>query len=125
MADADLYDYDLPADLIAQEPLADRAAARLMVVRRGTGGRGRHRGGDGAIREIEFLRPASVSILSQRRIAAPPGAEGGEPGACGRQWIVRRDGSREAIPGVAAVELSAGEAIRIETPGGGGWGAPP
>lgn len=97
---------------------------RTFGVRRGTGGRGRRRGGDGAIREIEFLRPASVSILSQRRLVAPPGAAGGEAGACGRQWIVRRGGTAEAIPGVAAVELSAGEAIRVETPGGGGWGTP-
>jgi 5-oxoprolinase (ATP-hydrolysing) len=96
---------------------------RTFGVRRDTGGRGTHRGGDGAIREIEFLRPASVSILSQRRLVAPPGAAGGEPGTRGRQWIVRRDGSRDAIPGVTAIELAAGEAIRIETPGGGGWGA--
>jgi N-methylhydantoinase B/oxoprolinase/acetone carboxylase alpha subunit len=75
------------------------------------------------VREIEFLRAASVSLLSQRRGEGPPGAGGGGAGEPGRQWIVHRDGSREAIPGVAAVELEAGEAIRIETPGGGGFGA--
>ena len=97
---------------------------RRFGVRRGTGGRGTHRGGDGAIREIEFLHPASVSILAQRRLVPPPGAAGGEAGSCGRQWMIRADGSREEVPGVVAIELAAGEAIRIETPGGGGWGAP-
>jgi 5-oxoprolinase (ATP-hydrolysing) len=96
---------------------------REFAIRRGSGGRGRWRGGDGVMREIEFLQAVQLSLLSQHRVQAPYGVDGGGPGGLGRQWIVRRDGSREAIGGVAGVDLGVGEAIRVETPGGGAWGA--
>jgi 5-oxoprolinase (ATP-hydrolysing) len=95
---------------------------REFSLRRDSGGCGRHRGGDGLVREIEFLEPVSVSLLSQNRSHGAKGLDGGGDGQPGRQWIVRSDGTREAIAGHAHVDLASGEAIRVETPGGGGWG---
>jgi N-methylhydantoinase B len=89
------------------------------AVRRGSGGAGRHRGGDGLIREVEALAPMSYSLLTERRRHAPPGAAGGEPGACGRNLL---DG--EELPPKATGELKEGSRLRIETPGGGGYGEP-
>jgi N-methylhydantoinase B len=88
-------------------------------LRRGSGGRGRHRGGDGVVRELEATAPLSYSIISERRRHAPPGADGGEPGACGRNLL---DG--EELPSKSMGHLAAGQRLRIETPGGGGWGSP-
>ena len=93
------------------------------ALRRGSGGAGHHRGGDGIVREIELLAPARVSILSDRRIRAPYGLEGGEPGARGRNTVLRRGAEPETIPGVCTLDLDAGDSVRIETPGGGGHGA--
>ena len=90
--------------------------------RRGSGGGGRWHGGDGLIREITFLEPASLSLLAQHRVEAPFGANGGSPGACGRQQILRADGSRESLEGIDCAEMGVGDGVRIETPGGGGWG---
>ncbi|MFO0828414.1 MAG: hydantoinase B/oxoprolinase family protein [Phycisphaerales bacterium] len=95
---------------------------RRFAVRRGSGGRGRSRGGDGAVREIEFREPVQVSLLAQHRVERPFGVDGGEPGAVGRQWIERANGTREVIGGVCAIDLGAGDAIVVETPGGGAWG---
>jgi N-methylhydantoinase B len=86
-------------------------------LRRGSGGAGRHRGGDGVIRELEALRPLRYSLLTERRRHAPAGAEGGEPGRAGRNLI---DG--EELPPKAIGELAKGQRLRIETPGGGGYG---
>jgi 5-oxoprolinase (ATP-hydrolysing) len=97
---------------------------RRFAIRRGSGGAGRHHGGDGVIREIEFLEPMQAAILANRRRVAPFGLHGGEPGARGRSYVVRNDGRIEELPATAAVELAAGERFVIETPGGGGWGAP-
>jgi 5-oxoprolinase (ATP-hydrolysing) len=97
---------------------------REFSLRKGSGGDGRFGGGDGLVREIQFLEPVSVSILSQNRVRGARGMSGGDDGMPGRQWIVRNDGTREPVDGHAQVELEAGEAIRIETPGGGGWGTP-
>ena len=99
--------------------LAYPLAARRYEVRRGSGGNGRHRGGDGVVREIETL---VVTIVTERRLRRPWGAAGGDPGASGlnRGTI---NGSERELPGKAALELAAGDTIRIETPGGGGWGA--
>ncbi|MDR6145694.1 5-oxoprolinase (ATP-hydrolyzing) [Sphingomonas sp. SORGH_AS870] len=91
-------------------------------IRRGSGGSGRHRGGDGAIREITALEPMTATIVASRRTVAPFGLAGGGAGAVGRQWLVRADGTRHALPGVDQVELQAGDRIVIETPGGGGAG---
>jgi N-methylhydantoinase B len=87
------------------------------ALRRGSGGAGAHRGGEGVVRELEALREMSFSLIAERRRHPPPGAAGGEPGARGRDT---RDG-RE-LPGKATGTLRAGERLRIETPGGGGFG---
>jgi N-methylhydantoinase B len=87
------------------------------ALRRGSGGGGRHRGGDGVIRELEAQAGMSFSLLSERRRHAPPGAQGGEPGAPGRNLL---DG--EELPPKASGSLRPGQRLRIETPGGGGFG---
>lgn len=107
------------------EVLEQRYPVRLreFSIRRGSGGHGAHRGGDGITRVIEFLRPLSLSILTQRRGPyAPYGMAGGEPGALGRNSIERVGGAREPLPNQAQMNVLAGEALVIETPGGGGWG---
>lgn len=91
-------------------------------VRRGTGGHGRHRGGDGMVREIVATEPMSFALLTERRRHAPAGAEGGGPGARGRNLLVRADGTTEELEPKAAGELEPGDRLRIETPGGGGHG---
>jgi N-methylhydantoinase B len=90
------------------------------AVRRGSGGRGRHAGGDGVIRELEALAELSYSLITERRRHAPPGAAGGEPGRPGRNLL---DG--EELPAKAIGQLAEGQRLRIETPGGGGYGRPP
>ena len=87
------------------------------AVRRGSGGAGAHRGGDGVVREYEMLQDMHLSLLTERRRHAPPGADGGEPGAPGRNLL---DG--EELPPKASRDLRAGQRLRIETPGGGGQG---
>lgn len=96
---------------------------RRFASRPGSGGAGERPGGDGAIREIEFLRPQRLSLLTQHRRERPYGLEGGEPGAPGRQWIVRADGSEHALEGCDSADMAPGDILRVETPGGGGWGA--
>jgi N-methylhydantoinase B/oxoprolinase/acetone carboxylase alpha subunit len=76
------------------------------------------------IREYEVLTDTSATILTDRRIGCPYGAQGGEHGAAGRNSILRADGSIEVLPSKARVELHAGDRLRIETPGGGGYGTP-
>ena len=107
------------------EILERRFPVRLWRLQRrvGSGGTGHHRGGDGVVREIELTAPVSVSLLSSRRVVAPPGAEGGEEGTCGAQRLVR-DGITTELSGGFVVEGRSGDRIIIETPGGGGWGRP-
>ena len=102
------------------EVLEARFPVRLwrFGLRRGSGGAGRWAGGEGLVRELEFLRPLHVAILSQRRERAPFGLGGGGPGAVGRNLLDDR-----ALPGRVAVVVGAGQRLRIETPGGGGFGA--
>jgi N-methylhydantoinase B len=95
---------------------------RRYSLRRGSGGEGEHRGGDGIVREIEVLTNAEVTLLADRRIQRPWGLSGGGEGAAGKTSILRGDGTVEELPGKANVRLNRGERIRIETPGGGGWG---
>ncbi len=95
---------------------------RRFVVRRGSGGGGAHKGGDGVVRELEFLEDVSLSLVSQHRVVAPFGMHGGAAGAVGRQRIVRANGSIEELRGIDAAELRAGDVFVLETPGGGGWG---
>jgi len=108
------------------EVLEWRFPVRLesFSIRRGSGGKGRWRGGDGAIRRVRFLRPMSAAILSGRRRIAPHGMAGGEPGACGSNRVERADGQVEVLSGCASVNLQPGDVFVIETPGGGGFGDP-
>jgi N-methylhydantoinase B len=96
---------------------------RRYAVRRGSGGAGRHRGGDGVIREIELLAPAQVTILADRRTVAPWGLAGGAPGRPGRDRLFT-GGRWRHLPGKATVAVEPGDRIRVETPGGGGFGRP-
>jgi len=97
---------------------------RRFALRRGSGGAGRWRGGDGLVRELEFTAPVTASLLTERRATAPFGLAGGAPGAPGRNLCLRADGGEEVLPGRATVALAPGDRLRIETPGGGGYGAP-
>jgi N-methylhydantoinase B/oxoprolinase/acetone carboxylase alpha subunit len=99
---------------------------RAMTLRRGTGGAGRHRGGDGIVRELEVLEPVTVSLLTERRVNAPWGLEGGGAGAVGENWLVPGgDHSRaRQLPDKCTLDLVAGDVLRILTPGGGGYGTP-
>ncbi len=94
-----------------------------FAVRRGSGGGGRHRGGDGAVRELTFLEPVSLSLLAQHRRQRPFGVEGGEPGLAGCQRLVRASGEVVELDGIAQAEAEAGDRLVLETPGGGGWGS--
>ncbi len=95
------------------------------AIRAGSGGRGRHRGGNGGTRRIRFLQPMTVSILSNNRRVAPFGMAGGEPGSTGRNWVERSDGRVEPLGGCQSIQVAAQDTVVIETPGGGGYGAPP
>jgi 5-oxoprolinase (ATP-hydrolysing) len=94
-------------------------------IRRGSGGRGRWHGGDGVVRRIRFREAMTAAILSTRRAVAPFGMAGGEPGALGRNWVERADGTRVEFGGTHALQVAPGDVFVIETPGGGGYGAPP
>jgi N-methylhydantoinase B len=87
------------------------------ALRAGSGGAGKHRGGDGVIRELRMLEPCTLSVLAQRRTVAPRGASGGGDGAPGRTLV-----NGERLPASASRELATGDVITIETPGGGGYG---
>jgi 5-oxoprolinase (ATP-hydrolysing) len=91
-------------------------------LRQGSGGVGHFRGGDGLIREIEFLKPMHVAILSERRVVAPYGLEGGEPGAVGENFLIKKHGSLIDLGGKNQFEAEPGDRLRILTPGGGGYG---
>jgi N-methylhydantoinase B len=93
------------------------------AVRRGSGGAGKHPGGDGVIREIQALGRVKASLLSERRRCAPAGAAGGRPGKAGRAWRVRGD-RLFPLGGKVSLDLQPGDSLRVATPGGGGWGAP-
>jgi len=106
------------------EVLEQRYPVRVLrfAIRVGSGGAGRWRGGDGVVREIEFLEPMQAAILSNRRRVAPFGLHGGSAGASGRNYVVRADGRVEELGATATVELARGERFVIETPSGGGYG---
>ncbi len=86
-------------------------------LRTGSGGLGLQRGGDGVVRELRVLEPCRLSLVGERRRRAPQGARGGEPGAPGRNFV-----NGDSVPGKAALDLQAGDLVRVETPGGGGFG---
>lgn len=94
-----------------------------FAVRKGSGGAGEHRGGEGAIRRIRFREPAAVAILSGSRKIAPFGLAGGGAGACGQNRLLRADGTVQSLGHRAQVDVAVEEAIEILTPGGGGFGS--
>src|SRR5690606_5260269 len=97
---------------------------KRFAIRPGSGGRGTMPGGNGVIREIEFLRPASLSVLTQHRTTRPYGQAGGGDGQPGVQWLERATGERIDLASIDAAEVENGDRFIIETPGGGGWGTP-
>jgi 5-oxoprolinase (ATP-hydrolysing) len=107
------------------EVLEWRFPVRLetFAIRRGSGGAGRHRGGDGVKRRVRFLESMTAVMLANRRRVAPFGVKGGAPGALGRNWVERSGGARESFGATAEVEMAPGDVFVIETPGGGGYGA--
>ncbi|MBK5294315.1 MAG: hydantoinase B/oxoprolinase family protein, partial [Acidobacteriia bacterium] len=90
-------------------------------VRSGSGGKGRHKGGDGIVKEFEFLAAAEVTLLSDRRTRGPYGLQGGAEGKPGRNQL-RNSGHSAAIPAKTRMNLRPGDRLTIETPGGGAWG---
>ncbi len=92
-------------------------------IRRGTGGEGAHRGGDGLRRDLQVLGPARVALLCERRSIGPAGARGGAPGACGANVLIR-NGTESHLEGKTTFFADAGDVISVRSPGGGGWGTP-
>jgi N-methylhydantoinase B/oxoprolinase/acetone carboxylase alpha subunit len=97
---------------------------RTYALRQGSSGAGAFPGGEGLIREYEALVETSATILTERRNSQPYGAQGGAPGGCGRNSIVRANGEVVPLPAKSRIELHPGDRLRIETPGGGGYGQP-
>jgi len=95
-----------------------------FAIRRGSGGAGRWRGGDGVVRRVRFREPMNASILSNRRVVAPFGLAGGQPAEPGCNYVIRADGSRVELAATASLAVGPGDVFVIETPGGGGYGAP-
>lgn len=95
---------------------------REFSIRNNSGGSGIYSGGNGLVREVEFLEPLNTAILSERRVQQPYGLNGGEPGRCGRNLFIRNDGSMLHLGGKNEISAEPGDRIRIETPGGGGYG---
>ncbi|MEM8885320.1 MAG: hydantoinase B/oxoprolinase family protein [Planctomycetota bacterium] len=93
-----------------------------LAVRSGSGGAGAQPGGDGMVRTVRFLAPCVVHLLTDRRVKQPYGLQGGAAGARGRNTLLRADGSQEDVGGRAGFEVAPGDRLRLETPGGGGWG---
>ena len=95
---------------------------REFSIRKNSGGSGKFRGGDGLVREVEFLEPLNAAILSERRVYHPYGLSGGESGKRGLNLFIRKDGTMLHLGGKNEIRAEPGERIRIETPGGGGYG---
>jgi N-methylhydantoinase B/oxoprolinase/acetone carboxylase alpha subunit len=95
-------------------------------LRRGSGGAGLAPGGEGIERDLQMLEDVTVSLITERRVSQPWGLAGGEPGAVGENWLVPQgDESRaEQLPDKCTIRMSAGDVLRMLTPGGGGWGKP-
>jgi 5-oxoprolinase (ATP-hydrolysing) len=106
------------------EILEARLPVRLdqFAIRRGSGGRGAHRGGDGVVRAVTFLEPMRANILANRRRVPPRGIQGGADAQAGRNWVVRTDGTVEMLSATASADVAVGDRFVIETPGGGGFG---
>ncbi len=108
------------------EALESHYPFRILTyrLRRGSGGRGLHPGGEGIERIIEFDEAATVSLMGERRQIGPWGLAGGEPGAPGEDWLIRADGSVERLDAKTTVRVEPGDRLQVLTPGGGGWGPP-
>src|SRR5579864_7410019 len=91
-------------------------------LRKGSGGKGKFRGGDGIVREVELLADSEVTLLADRRSRGPYGLQGGSDGSAGRTEVVHQNGTSETLPGKTSVRLKKGDKVRIESPAGGGWG---
>lgn len=106
------------------EELEQRAPLRIraLSLRRGSGGRGEHRGGDGLVKEVEVLEPLRGAFLGERHREGPPGSAGGAAGAAGRLFVERQGGARRRLPAKTSFSLAAGDVITVATPGGGGHG---
>jgi 5-oxoprolinase (ATP-hydrolysing) len=106
------------------EVLEHRFPVRVerFAIRRGSGGSGCWRGGDGVVRELRFLEPVSLSVLTQHRVQPPYGMEGGAPGATGKQRVIRASGEVVELGPIDGCEIGPGDRLLLETPGGGGWG---
>jgi 5-oxoprolinase (ATP-hydrolysing) len=96
-----------------------------FAIRRGSGGKGTHHGGDGVVRTMTFLEPMRANILANRRRIAPRGIAGGGDALPGRNWVERVDGRVEMLSATQSAEMNAGDRFVIETPGGGGFGEEP
>ena len=92
-------------------------------IRCGSGGKGKQKGGDGVVRRLRFLQPMTATMLTSHRVIPPFGLEGGEPGQCGNNYVIRSDGNRVQLKGNDEIELQPGDILTMETPGGGGFGA--
>ena len=106
------------------EVLEKRFPVRVeqFSIRRGSGGNGAHRGGDGIIRQLTFLDPVTVTTLTSHRETQPFGKQGGEDGAAGKNFVIRTDGEIEHLKGNDECQLASGDVFEMQTPGGGGWG---
>ncbi len=106
------------------EILENRYPVRLVrfAIRKHSGGKGKWHGGNGILREIMFLEPTNITILSQHRLKGPYGINGGEPGQVGEQYILAVDGEKKNLAGIDKYEAQKGDSILIKTPGGGGFG---
>jgi 5-oxoprolinase (ATP-hydrolysing) len=107
------------------EVLEFRFPVRLesYAIRPNSGGKGKWHGGNGGVRKVRFLENMTASILSNNRLHAPFGMQGGKPGKSGRNYVERVDGSIEELPFVAKTQMQVGDVFVVETPGGGGFGA--
>jgi 5-oxoprolinase (ATP-hydrolysing) len=106
------------------EILEHRYPIRLkrFAIRQGSGGKGKHKGGDGLIREYEFLDDMELSILSQHRKSAPYGMNGGEQGKTGDQWLITASGVKRHLDGITQLKVHKNDIFLLKTPGGGGFG---
>ncbi len=95
-----------------------------FAIRPHSGGPGQYPGGHGAIRTYHFLAPLTLSLLTEHRLTPPLGHAGGQPGACGRQFLTLPDGTRQDLPGTVSLPVVTGTRLHVHTPGGGGWGPP-
>jgi 5-oxoprolinase (ATP-hydrolysing) len=109
------------------EVLEWRFPVRLQEfsIRRGSGGRGRHSGGDGITRRLQFLQAMTVTILGGHRRVPPFGVDGAEPGGVGKDWVEKSDGTVVHLKGIDAIDVAVGDTFVMETPGGGGYGVVP